>query len=265
MCGNFYSNRFIPFLASEFTRLGVAALFVNTSGHDYIAESLVGDDPIFVGGTLTSQAAIDIDVRRIVSSKDVQQFDQVILSGHSFGCDVVCRNLASLETRVSAVILLSPADSRMLQREYRRGETPERQIQRLAKSKETIASVDLLPHDECGIASEGLRYPIPMSRSALVAFLSSGPGVFRFTEGAVDALDLDHVDAYVYLGDLDPMLRDQQGTARSLLSKTFRNVTFAKPTAGDHHFTGIESMVASDLGAWLGKVRRPSPFGVEET
>jgi pimeloyl-ACP methyl ester carboxylesterase len=252
MCGNFYHNKFVPNFFNAYSAYGISCLFVNHSGHDYIAESMHGDQAEFLGGSIVDQSSIDADLVAIILWARDSGYESLVLQGHSYGCDIVVRNLETLPWVPVGLVLISPADSLEVHQNYLGAESAEEQALRLrSTSGHERDRIQLLDESECGVAAEDIRYPIPMTRRALLSFLDRGPGVFHYGPG--DASEIRRFDAraIVYLGNRDPLLFDRQMQAHDVLSAMFKEIVWTEENQGDHHMTGIEDDVAKEFARWV--------------
>jgi pimeloyl-ACP methyl ester carboxylesterase len=267
MCGSYYHNRFILPMLDCLAATKMSALLVNTSGHDYLAETINGDVPNFVGGSVATQAEIDRDLSAIVRAAR-GRFARIYLQGHSYGCDIIARNVKEGRIAADGMIFLSPADSRALQEHYS-GETVAAQRQRLTETHgSTDGPIGPLHLKEVGIRARALSYPIPMTRKAILSFLRDDVRVFRYASepSAATATGVKSISvpAFAYLGDEDPLLLGRQAIARQVIGAMFDEVTFAAAVGGDHHFTGLEEQIFEEVARWVSACeRRNDAVGAE--
>jgi hypothetical protein len=172
--------------------------------------------------------------------------------------------LARRSISADGIVLLSPADSQALQEDYA-GETVPAQRQRLRSANATAESprarrvpqknaVEPLLLDEVGIRTGAVTYPIPMSVTAILSFLSDDARVFRYAdqESAPASSHCDvPIPAFVYLGREDSLLMHRYDRARSVIKTMFQDVTFAEHDRCDHHFTGFEAEISEEVAGWV--------------
>lgn len=242
MGGNFYHNWFLTEIAAALCARNIDLVAFNLRSHDYLAESMVGDRPQFVGASIVTQAEADIDLISIVESLS-REYDSIVLQGHSYGCDVIARNLTALRG-INSVALLSPADAGQLQTVFESSnEEP------ALGGLDALGCSDGIRLDLVGIAVDNLRYPVPIVAGAAASFMEAGPGWFKTLSEYTGSQN--NVDAFVYLGGRDPLLLKQEDEMKRFLRSRFRSVFICEPPDGDHHMTGIESTIADQIAEWV--------------
>src|SRR5690606_18739466 len=109
---------------------GISFLSVNTSAHDGIVEGYCLNDFRYVGGSLAEWDECVDDVRSMINFCENLGYGEIVLQGHSLGCD---RALAYLKEsgRKLPIILLAQCDCRELQVRLRGGQEIEDQIREL--------------------------------------------------------------------------------------------------------------------------------------
>ena len=87
--GNFYQQPFIRVFANRLARHGIALLSFNLTAHDGITEGYnVAGDMRYIGGSLAAFASCLDDLDALVRVARTL-CPQVVLQGHSLGCDRV--------------------------------------------------------------------------------------------------------------------------------------------------------------------------------
>jgi pimeloyl-ACP methyl ester carboxylesterase len=243
-CGNFYQNRFVRIFARELPLQGIALLSVNTRGHDCVAEMMVDGELRYLGGSLElfAESARDLDAMVKFAAA---RAPTVVLQGHSYGCEKVAAYAAA--TPVPAV-LLSPSPSAQVQELYCDGMSLGEQAERMRQRK-GHGFLDLADAEDYGVDVGGHRYPIPISRSALLDAFSSG-ALALFDWDARGTLTLAE-PVLAYLGVDDPYRLGTVEQACGFFSHATSSFTPVVVPGGDHHMTCRESTVATEIANWI--------------
>ena len=115
--GNFYQNRFIRVMGQSYPRSGIRLLSFNLSAHDGLAEGYRDADSFeYAGGSVVDFQRCTDDIDGAVAFAR-RLGGEVVLQGHSMGCD---RVLHYLLTRGGGYdfVLLGPCDSYRLQEKW---------------------------------------------------------------------------------------------------------------------------------------------------
>ena len=173
--GNFYQQSFIRVFANCLARHGVALLSFNLTSHDGVSEGYTPDQEMrYVGGSLSrfETCLDDLDaLLRFAGSI----CPQVVLQGHSLGCDRVLFYAQQRSTRVP-LILLSPCDSHRLHEIWLDGEQISEQASRLTSDADAAGQVKLVSASEYGVTGpNGWTYSIPISRASLLSIINGPP------------------------------------------------------------------------------------------
>jgi len=109
--GNFYENRFIDALAKTYIDNNYAFLTFNNRGRDCIAELMVEDKFTIIGSCIERFKDCILDIDGVVEWAKTQGYKEIILEGHSYGCNKVLyyynkKNNSSIKK----VVLLAPCD-----------------------------------------------------------------------------------------------------------------------------------------------------------
>ena len=174
--GNFYHQRFITVFARALTREGINLLSCNMRAHDGIAEGYDTEGEMkYVGGSLARFETCVEDIKGAVAwSRRMGR--QVYLQGHSLGCDRVLHYLESTRAGLSP-ILLSPCDSRQLQRDWLGEEQFSQQEAALRERNEVQSTAEvntwaLSPRETYGLkGGDGWTYAIPVTEEVLESIL----------------------------------------------------------------------------------------------
>lgn len=109
--GNFYENRFIDTLAKSYINKNYAFLTFNNRGKDFISELLKGDDFAVVGGSLERFKDCLLDIEGVVNWVKEKGYKEIILEGHSYGCNKVLYYYnKKKDNSIKKIVLLAPCD-----------------------------------------------------------------------------------------------------------------------------------------------------------
>lgn len=262
-CGNFYQNYFIRVFAKECARLGLGFLAMNTRGRDCLADMLVGENITYLGGSLErfDGCLPDINLMHEMAS---QHSDSVVLQGHSFGCEKVLYYANRYDPQIP-LVLLSPSSSRDVQKSYT-GQSIEGQLSTLeslpVRSDADPEWFDMLPSGQYGVHESEVRYPIPITRPALIDLLGSeAMELLDFTGGWQPRQQFEH--GFVYLGGRDPYITRVPRVVKRHLRRLFRECFVMQIPEGNHHFTGYEEKVVSAVSAWVLQQKYDERLGKE--
>lgn len=251
--GNFYANRWLRDMAAVYMQSGLNFLPFNLAGHDGLAEGYrfdgVNKKPIFgyVGHAIT-------DVRRclddIAGAVDfaAQLGHPVLLQGHSLGCDRVAYFAAECGDRWP-LILLSPADTMGLFRNYVAPNSPAEALQELDSPFADWAPFDWLDYDAYGVRElPDEVYQIPIGRTALLHLMRDfAETLFDVTKAPSGELTSN---AFAYIGGRDGLQTSATDEFVAYLKRRFRRLTAHVVDTGDHELSGCVSEVASAVAAW---------------
>lgn len=109
--GNFYENRFLDILAKTYTDKNFAFLTFNNRGRDFITELLKGNDFTVIGGSLERFKDCVLDIEGIVNWVKEKGYNEIILEGHSYGCNKVLYYYNKKKDEcIKKIVLLAPCD-----------------------------------------------------------------------------------------------------------------------------------------------------------
>ncbi len=109
--GNFYENRFLDILAKTYTNNDYAFLTFNNRGRDFIAELLKGNEFSVIGGCLERFKDCILDIDGIVNWVKDKGYNEIILEGHSYGCNKVLYYYNHKKSNlIKKIVLLAPCD-----------------------------------------------------------------------------------------------------------------------------------------------------------
>ena len=172
-CGDFISFGPLKTVASHYIKNGINFLTFNLKGHDCIEEGYWSIDYFgYVGGSITTFGECVEDIQNAINF--CKKFsDNIVLQGHSFGCDRVV--YYQLETKqYFNTVLISPCDSYKLQEFFLKGKSVEQHIKDIERIT-TINDTELLPNDVFGINYKEESYYIPVSKKTLLSIMKGPP------------------------------------------------------------------------------------------
>lgn len=251
--GNFYHQRFIMVFARVLTGEGINLLSCNMRAHDGIAEGYDTEGEMkYVGGSLARFETCVEDIKGAVAwSREVGP--KVYLQGHSLGCDRVLHYLECTRSGLSP-ILLSPCDSRQLQRDWLGVEKFSQQEAALGERKKVQAKEGegpwtLAPREAYGLKGEdGWTYEIPATKDVLESILLGAPG--RLLAIEKDAVAISSADALAYLGQKDPIRGATMGAMKTRLKALLPKVTLIEGLGG-HNMEECEEETAGKVAEWI--------------
>lgn len=111
LCGNFYENRFLDTLAKTYTNRGYAFLTFNNRGTNFVSELLKGDGYEVIGGCYEKFIDCILDIEGAIKYVKEKGFTEIVLEGHSYGCNkVVYYYNKKKDERIKKIVLLAPCD-----------------------------------------------------------------------------------------------------------------------------------------------------------
>ena len=251
--GNFYQQPFIRVFANRLARHRVAVLSFNLTGHDGISEGYTPDQKMrYIGGSLSKFETCLDDLDALLRFAG-SICSQVVLQGHSLGCDRVLFYAQQRSTQVP-LILLSPCDSHRLQEIWLDdGEQISEQALRLSSVSDEAGQVNLVPASEYGLAGpDGWTYSIPISRAVLLSIITGPP--FQILRLDSSAQPVSNAPAFVYMGTKDTI---RGAPLNEMVTHVRRLVPSARVFTvehGDHSLDGCEEAVADSISAWAYEV-----------
>lgn len=109
--GNFYENRFLDILAETYTNNNYAFLTFNNRGRDFITELLKDDGTTIIGGSFERFKDCLLDIEGVVNWVKEKGYKEIILEGHSYGCNKVLYYYNQKKDKsIKKIVLLAPCD-----------------------------------------------------------------------------------------------------------------------------------------------------------
>lgn len=256
--GNFYANRWLRIMAKLYLDAGINFLSFNLSTHDGVAEAYryqgesKKDRFEYVGFSVVDFTTCLDDISGAIDF--VSQFSKnIILQGHSLGCDRVLYYLINSKSTYS-FILLGPADSYDLQKNWISPQNIEQQIARIKAYVFPQGEYEWLSIKEYGIRQPPDEvYYIPTTRGALISILEGPPMELLRIDSSVDFTLNQH--ALVYMGEKDGYRTYTAETMFEYLDKHMPNVTQVYFPEGNHELSGVEVEVTMKIIEWVKSIK----------
>ena len=250
--GNFYQQPFIRVFANRLAQHGVAVLSFNLTGHDGVSEGYTLDREMrYIGGSLSKFETCldDLDVLLRFAGSICSQ---VVLQGHSLGCDRVLFYAQRRSAHVP-LILLSPCDSYHLQEIWLDGEMISEQVARLMSGSDDDGQLNLVPASEYGVnGPDGWTYSIPISRDALLSIITGPP--FQILHLDNSAQPVSNAPAFVYMGTGDTIRGAPLNEMTAHVQRLVPSAQVFTVKQGDHSLDGCEEVVADAISEWAYRV-----------
>jgi len=143
--GNFYENRFLDNLAYAYTKLNMAFLSFNNRGVNFISELLKGQEFRVIGGCFEKFTDSILDIEGVINWAKNQGYEEIILEGHSYGCNKVLYYYhQNKDQNIKKIVLLAPCDipsevkKYLSKEEYEKAFTESNRLVNLRKEQELI-------------------------------------------------------------------------------------------------------------------------------
>lgn len=243
--GNFFTNKFLRHLYAQLPKQQTAILGVNTRGAGALVESYQGGRIVYTGSANEMFDDSIMDIEAAVAFC-LNYTDDVILQGHSHGCEKIFHYAQRTLTQ-RPLILISPADSAELQRIYRPNETFAEQAGRII-GKLNKNAWDLLDETEYGIAVNGSTYNIPITDKALADWLQSG--IRTFDHLVSDQPRITN-PVLILFGGKDPLQVVSLERFELALAHRMPNAIFHTIPNTNHHFRDAEHELLRAILAWI--------------
>ena len=109
--GNFYENRFLDTLAKSYTDKNYAFLTFNNRGTGFITELLKWNNFTVIWGCLERFKDCVLDIEGVVNCVKSKGYKDIILEGHSYGCNKVLYYYNhKKDNNIKQIVLLAPCD-----------------------------------------------------------------------------------------------------------------------------------------------------------
>lgn len=232
--GNFYENRFIDILAKSYTENNYAFLTFNNRGRDFITELLKGNEFTIIGGSLERFKDCILDIDGIVNWVKDRGYDEIILEGHSYGCNKVLYYYNNKKSNIiKKIVLLAPCDipseciKFLSSEEYEKAKSESTRLVEEGKENELI-DFSVMANGKIGA---GTFY---------YDFLPGGENDFiRYGDLKSELLNNIDIPLLVIFGDIDEcVLTKPIEVVKQYLKDNLRDVNIQIISGADHSYTG---------------------------
>lgn len=234
--GNFYENRFLDTLAKSYTDKNIAFLTFNNRGRDFITELLKGNDFTIIGGSLERFKDCILDIEGVVNWAKDNGYKEIILEGHSYGCNKVLYYYDKKKDKsIKKIVLLAPCDipseckKFLSEEEYKKAKSESKMLVEQNKENELI---DFSVMANGKIASGTYYYD----------FLPGGENDFiKYADGengTSEVLNNIDIPALVVFGDIDECVLTQSiEVVKKYLTNNIKNCNIQIIEGADHSYT----------------------------
>ena len=248
--GNFYENRFLDILAKEYTDKNYAFLTFNNRGRDFITELLKENDSIIIGGSLERFKDCILDIDGVANWVKEKGYDQIILEGHSYGCNKVLYYYNKKKDKsIKKIVLLAPCDIPSEGKKFLSEEEYEK------AKKESTELVNK------GIEKELIDFSV-MANGKIAAgtyyndFLPGGENDFiRYVDGKngkSEILNNINVPVLVIFGNIDECVLTQPiEVVKEYLNNNIKDCNIQIIDGADHSYHGKEYELAEQYIEFL--------------
>ena len=235
--GNFYENRFIDILAKSYTDNNYAFLTFNNRGRDFITELLKGNDFTIIGGSLERFKDCILDIDGIVNWIKNRGYNEIILEGHSYGCNKVLYYYNHKKSdSIKKIVLLAPCD------------IPSEGKKFLSKEEYEKTKSDSTRLVQEGKESVLIDFPV-MANGKIAAgtyyydFLPGGENDFiRYVDGAngkSEILNSIDIPTLIIFGDVDECVLTQPiDIVKEYLTNNINDCNIQIIEGADHLYSG---------------------------
>lgn len=235
--GNFYENRFLDTIAKSYTDNNYAFLTFNNRGRDFITELLKGDDFTIIGGSLERFKDCILDIDGIVNWVNNKGYNEIILEGHSYGCNKVLYYYNHKKSdNIKKIVLLAPCD------------IPSEGKKFLSKEEYDKAKSDSTRLVQEGKESDLIDFSV-MANGKIAAgtyyydFLPGGENDFiRYVDGAngkSEILNSIDIPTLIIFGDVDECVLTQPiEIVKEYLTNNINDCNIQIIEGADHSYAG---------------------------
>jgi pimeloyl-ACP methyl ester carboxylesterase len=246
--GNFYGSTLFASLLPMFGQLGLAALSVNTRGHDSVSTAGTSNGPRTLGAAFETVDECRYDIAAWIDFLAARGYRGLVIAGHSLGAVKGIYSLAQ-ETRPEVRSLLAISPPRLSHSRFAEGPDAEQFLKEFADAERHVAG----GHAE---ALMTVRFPIPYlvtaagyvdkyGRDERYNVLKHVPQVacpMLFTFGTIE---LRRGSAFQGLPE-DLNLLAEQGA----------DLKVAVLAGADHFYTAARGELAGRIESWLRETER---------
>ena len=235
--GNFYENRFLDILAKSYTDKNYAFLTFNNRGRDFITELIKGNDFTIIGGSLERFKDCILDIDGVVNWVKEKGYKEIILEGHSYGCNKVLYYYNhKKDDSIKKIVLLAPCDipsegkKFLSEEEYNKAKEESTRLVQENKENELI---------DFSVMANGKI----AAGTYFNDFLPNGENDFiRYVDGIngkSEVLNSIHIPTLVIFGNVDECVLTQPiDVVKEYLKNNLSNCNIQIIDGADHSYTG---------------------------
>lgn len=236
LCGNFYENRFLDVLAKTYTNKGYSFLTFNNRGTNFISELLKGKDYAVIGGCYEKFRDCLLDIEGAIKYVTDKGYTNIILEGHSYGCNkVIYYYNKKKDERVKKIVLLAPCDipqegvKFLSKEEY---ETAKTESTRLVKEGKENELIDFSVNAN-GVIGAGTYYNdfLPNGENDFIRYIDG-------VNGRSEVLNNIDIPVLVIFGDADECVLTQDiETVKGYLHNNIEDCNINIIKGANHSYT----------------------------
>ena len=236
LCGNFYENKVIDILAKTYTNKGYIFLTFNNRGINFISELIKGNGYEVIGGCYERFKDCLLDIEGATMYAKNKGYTDIILEGHSYGCNKVLYYYdKKKDTSIKKIILLAPCD------------IPQVCVKFLSKEKYEIARQESTRLVNEGKESELIEFSVNANGVISAGtyyndFLPNGENDFiRYIDGEngkSELLNNINIPVLITFGDVDEcVLTTDIEMVKKYLNNNIANCNIEIIKGADHSYT----------------------------
>ena len=236
LCGNFYEKKFLDVLARTYTNKGHSFLTFNNRGTNFISELIKGTDFEVIGGCYERFKDCLLDIEGAINYVKKKGYTDIILEGHSYGCNKVLYYCNKKEDKsIKKIILLAPCD------------IPQESIKFLSKEEYETAKQESTKLVNEGNESELINFSVNANGVISAGtyyndFLPNGENDFiRYIDGEngkSELLNNINIPVLIVFGDIDEcVLTKDIETVKKYLNNNIANCNIEIIEGADHSYT----------------------------
>lgn len=236
LCGNFYENKFLDTLAKTYTNKGYSFLTFNNRGTNFISELIKGNDFEVIGGCYEKFKDCLLDIEGAITYAKNKKYTEIILEGHSYGCNKVLYYYEKKrDTSIKKIILLAPCD------------IPQECVKFLSKEEYETAKQESTKLVNEGNESELINFSVNANGVISAGtyyndFLPNGENDFiRYSDGEngkSELLNNINIPVLVVFGDIDEcVLTKDIEIVKKYLNNNIANCNIEIIKGADHSYT----------------------------
>ncbi len=235
--GNFYENRFLDTLAKSYTDKNYAFLTFNNRGRDFITELLKGNDFTIIGGSLERFKDCILDIDGVVNWAKEKGYKDIILEGHSYGCNKVLYYYNhKKDDSIKKIVLLAPCDipsegkKFLSEEEYNKAKEESTRLVRANKENELI-DFSIMANGKIAAGTYFNDF-LPNGENDFIRYIDG-------INGKSEVLNSIDIPTLVIFGDIDECVLTQPiDVVKEYLKNNLSNCNIQIINGADHSYTG---------------------------